>query len=197
MAAVPRLKIPNVVVVGKRVFMRVDFNVPRDKQEVMRRRQHEKVDEALPTIKAVLAKGAKSVVLAAHLGPKLGIPVERYSLAPIAQILGEKLGKPVTFCNDCVGAEVEATCADPAVGSVILLENLRFHPEEEERYGGLSARVHEFRASILKLADIYFDDAFGTAKRAHSSIVAGPAKRPARSSSTASQLPDDDDEAGP
>merc|ERR1711879_781716 len=97
----------------------------------------------------------------------------------VAKILEEKLGKPVTFCKDCVGAEVEATCADPAAGSVILLENLRFHVEEEGK--GVDAegnklkadpgKVTEFRASIRKLADIYCNDAFGTAHRAHSSMV--------------------------
>merc|ERR1712054_146274 len=94
-------------------------------------------------------------------------------------ILEEKLGKPVTFCKDCVGAEVEATCADPAAGSVILLETLRFHVEEEgkgvdadgNKLKADPAKVTEFRASIRKLADIYCNDAFGTAHRAHSSMV--------------------------
>merc|ERR1711971_811221 len=118
-------------------------------------------------------------VLASHLGRPDGCVVEKYSLAPVAKILEEKLGKPVTFCKDCVGAEVEATCADPAAGSVILLENLRFHVEEEGK--GLdadgnklkadAAKVTEFRASIRKLADIYCNDAFGTAHRAHSSMM--------------------------
>merc|ERR1719409_1388434 len=134
---------------------------------------------ALPTIKSVLEKGAKSVVLASHLGRPDGCVVDKYSLAPVAKIVGEKLGKPVTFCKDCCGAEVEATCADPAAGSVILLENLRFHVEEEGK--GVDAdgnkikadkdKTTEFRASIRKLADIYCNDAFGTAHRAHSSMV--------------------------
>jgi len=138
-----------------------------------------RIDGALPTIKAVLDKGAKSVVLASHLGRPDGCVVEKFSLAPVAKILEEKLGKSVTFCKDCVGAEVEATCADPAPGSVILLENLRFHVEEEGK--GVDAdgnklkadkdKVTEFRASIRKLADIYCNDAFGTAHRAHSSMM--------------------------
>merc|ERR1712217_403187 len=139
----------------------------------------QRIDGALPTIKSVLEKGAKSVVLASHLGRPDGCVVEKYSLAPVAKILEEKLGKPVTFCKDCVGAEVEAACADPAAGSVILLENLRFHVEEEGK--GVDAEgnkikaekdaVTAFRASIRKLADIYCNDAFGTAHRAHSSMV--------------------------
>merc|ERR1712176_1026188 len=114
-----------------------------------------------------------------HLGRPDGCVVEKFSLAPVAKILGEKLGKEVTFCKDCVGAEVEATCADPAPGSVILLENLRFHVEEEGKgvdADGNKTKAHKdkvtaFRASIAKLADIYCNDAFGTAHRAHSSMV--------------------------
>merc|ERR1711972_405294 len=175
----PKLKIENVDISGKRVFMRVDFNVPQDKKDPTIITNTQRIDGALPTIKSVLEKGAKSVVLASHLGRPDGCVVEKYSLAPVAKILEEKLGKPVTFCKDCVGAEVEATCADPAAGSVILLENLRFHVEEEGK--GLdadgnklkadAAKVTEFRASIRKLADIYCNDAFGTAHRAHSSMM--------------------------
>merc|ERR1712217_168629 len=139
----------------------------------------QRIDGALPTIQAVLKKGAKSVVLASHGGRPDGCVVEKYSMAPVAKILEEKLGKPVTFLKDCAGPEVEAACADPAVGSVILLENLRFHVEEEGK--GVDAEgnkikaekdaVTAFRASIRKLADIYCNDAFGTAHRAHSSMM--------------------------
>jgi phosphoglycerate kinase len=175
----PKQKIENVDVSGKRVFMRVDFNVPQDKKDPTIITNTQRIDGALPTIKAVLDKGAKSVVLASHLGRPDGCVVEKYSLAQVAKILEEKLGKPVTFCKDCVGAEVEATCADPAAGSVILLENLRFHVEEEgkgvdadgNKLKADAAKVTEFRASIRKLADIYCNDAFGTAHRAHSSMV--------------------------
>jgi phosphoglycerate kinase len=175
----PKLKVGDVDVSGKRVFMRVDFNVPQDKKDPTIITNTQRIDGALPTIKAVLEKGAKSVVLASHLGRPDGCVVDKYSLAPVAKIVEEKLGKPVTFCKDCVGAEVEATCADPAPGSVILLENLRFHVEEEGK--GVDAegnklkadkdKVTEFRASIRKLADVYCNDAFGTAHRAHSSMV--------------------------
>merc|ERR1712187_40372 len=117
--------------------------------------------------------------LASHLGRPDGCVVEKYSLAPVAKILEEKLGKPVTFCKDCVGAQVETACADPASGSVILLENLRFHVEEEGK--GVDAdgnkvkadpeKVKAFRESLRKLADVYVNDAFGTAHRGHSSML--------------------------
>merc|ERR1712113_155688 len=127
----------------------------------------------------VLEKGAKSVVLASHLGRPDGCVVEKFSLAPVAKIVEEKLGKPVTFCSDCVGEEVEKVCADPAPGSVILLENLRFHVEEEgkgvdpagNKIKADKDKVKSFRESIRKLADVYCNDAFGTAHRAHSSMV--------------------------
>jgi len=174
-----KLKIDNVDVSGKRVFMRVDFNVPQDKADPTKITNTQRIDGALPTIKAVLEKGAKSVVLASHLGRPDGSVVEKFSMAPVAKILEEKIGKPVTFLKDCVGAEVEAACADPAPGSVILLENLRFHVEEEgkgvdkdgNKIKAEKDAVTAFRASIRKLADIYCNDAFGTAHRAHSSMV--------------------------
>merc|ERR1719316_2245476 len=104
---------------------------------------------------------------------------EKFSMKPVAKILEEKLGKPVTFLNDCSGPEVEAACADPEPGSVILLENLRFNVEEEgkgkdaegNKVKADPAKVTAFRASIRKLADVYVNDAFGTAHRAHSSMV--------------------------
>merc|ERR1712137_651367 len=177
--ALNKMKIKDVDVTGKRVFMRVDFNVPQDKKDPTIITNTQRIDGALPTIKYALEKGAKSVVLASHLGRPDGCVVEKFSLAPVAKIVEEKLGKPVTFLKDCCGAEVEAACADPAAGSVILLENLRFHVEEEGK--GVDAegnklkadkdKVAEFRASIRKLADIYCNDAFGTAHRAHSSMV--------------------------
>jgi len=174
-----KLKIEDVVLKGQRVFMRVDFNVPQDKKDPTKITNTQRIDGALPTIKYALEQGAKSVVLASHLGRPDGSVVEKFSLAPVAKIVEEKLGKPVTFCKDCCGAEVEATCADPAPGSVILLENLRFHVEEEgkgvdpagKKIKADAEKVKEFRASIRKLADVYCNDAFGTAHRAHSSMV--------------------------
>eukprot|EP00929_Paragymnodinium_shiwhaense_P001791 TRINITY_DN101_c0_g1_i7.p1 TRINITY_DN101_c0_g1~~TRINITY_DN101_c0_g1_i7.p1 ORF type:complete len:419 (-),score=179.35 TRINITY_DN101_c0_g1_i7:155-1411(-) len=177
--ALNKLNIKDVDVTGKRVFIRVDFNVPQDKKDPTIITNTQRIDGALPTIKHCLEKGAKSVVLASHLGRPDGNVVEKYSLAPVAKIVGEKLGKEVTFLKDCCGAEVEAACADPAPGSVILLENVRFHVEEEGK--GVApdgsktkadpAKTKEFRESIRKLADVFCSDAFGTAHRAHSSMM--------------------------
>ena len=174
-----KLKIGDVDVAGKRVFMRVDFNVPQDKKDPTIITNTQRIDGAIPTIKSVLEKGAKSIVLASHLGRPDGCVVEKYSMAPVAKIVEEKLGKPVKFCTSVLGAETEAATADPAVGTVILLENLRFNVEEEGKgvdAGGNkikadAAKVTEFRAAIRKMADIYCNDAFGTAHRAHSSMV--------------------------
>merc|ERR1719168_372932 len=178
-ASLNKLKVGEVDVAGKRVFIRVDFNVPQDKSDPSIITNTQRIDAALPTIKEVLAKGAKSVVLASHLGRPDGRVQEKFSMAPVAKVLGEKLGKPVTLLNGASGPEVEAACADPAPGSVILLENLRFNVEEEgkgkdaegEKIKADPEKVTAFRASIRKLADIYCNDAFGTAHRGHSSMV--------------------------
>jgi len=174
-----RLSLDSVDVCGKRVFIRVDFNVPQDKADPTKITNTQRIDAALPTVRFCLSRGAKSVVLASHLGRPDGAPKAQFSLAPVAAILGEKLGAPVKFLKDCVGPEVEAACADPPHGSVILLENLRFHVEEEGK--GLDAEGNKvkaseedtaaFRASLRKLADVYCNDAFGTAHRAHSSMM--------------------------
>merc|ERR1719343_1301540 len=148
--ALRKLKIGDVDVAGKRVFIRVDFNVPQDKSDPSIITNTQRIDAALPTIEEILAKG-----------------------------LGEKLGKPVTLLNGASGPEVEAACADPAPGSVILLENLRFNIEEEgkgkdadgNKVKADPSKVEQFRASIRKLADVYVNDAFGTAHRGHSSMV--------------------------
>mmetsp|Transcript_86193 Transcript_86193/g.175032 ORF Transcript_86193/g.175032 Transcript_86193/m.175032 type:complete len:417 (+) Transcript_86193:74-1324(+) len=175
----PKLQIADVDVKDKRVFIRVDFNVPQDKKDPTKITNTQRIDGALPTIQKVLDAGAKSVVLASHLGRPDGCVVEKFSLAPVAAIVSEKLGKPVTFLKDCVGPEVEAACADPAAGSIFLLENLRYHVEEEGK--GVDAEGNKtkagkdettaFRTSIRKLADVYCNDAFGTAHRGHSSMV--------------------------
>lgn len=164
---------------AKRVFIRMDFNVPQDKKDPSVITNTQRIDAALPTIKYCLDKGCKSVVLCSHLGRPDGSAVEKYSLAPVAKCVQEKLGKPVTFLKDCCGAEVEAACANPASGSVILLENCRFHVEEEgkgvdkdgNKIKADKEKTKEFRASLAKLADVYCSDAFGTAHRGHSSMV--------------------------
>jgi len=171
--------IADVDVKGQRVFIRVDFNVPQDKKDPNIITNTARIDAALPTIKHALEKGAKSVVLCSHLGRPGGEKNPKFSMAPVAKAVQEKLGRPVTLLNDVVGAEVEAACADPAPGSVILLENSRYYIEEEgkgkdadgNKIKADPAKVTAFRASMAKLADIYCSDAFGTAHRAHSSMV--------------------------
>jgi phosphoglycerate kinase len=162
---------------GKRVLIRVDFNVPQDKKTGAIT-NNQRIAAALPTIRHVLEQGA-SVVLMSHLGRPDGQRIPRYSLKPVAAELERLLGSPVTFLDDCVGPAVEAACANPPPGSVILLENLRFHIEEEGKVkleDGSSrkadpAAVAAFRASLSRLGDVYINDAFGTAHRAHSSMV--------------------------
>merc|ERR1719353_2840724 len=174
-----KLKIADVDVKGKRVFMRVDFNVPQDKKDPTIITNTQRIDGAIPTIKAVLAKGAKSVVLASHLGRPDGNVVDKFSLAPVAKIVEAKLGTPVVFLKDVLGDDTASQTKDPATGTVILLENLRFNVEEEgkgvdadgNKIKADPAKVTEFRAAIAKMADIYCNDAFGTAHRAHSSMV--------------------------
>merc|ERR1719426_780136 len=173
-----KLKIGDVDVADKRVFMRVDFNVPQDKKDPNIITNTQRIDGAIPTIKSVLDKGAKSVVLASHLGRPNGCVVDKFSMAPVAKIVEEKLGVPVKLCQ-WNSAETEAATADPEKGTVILMENLRFNIEEEgkgvdadgNKIKADAAKVTEFRAAIRKMADIYCNDAFGTAHRAHSSMV--------------------------
>jgi phosphoglycerate kinase len=169
--------IRDIDIKGKRVLMRVDFNVPQDKATGAITNPA-RISAALPTIQYILDQGA-SVVLMSHLGRPDGKRIEKFTLKPVAEKLSELLGKPVTFLNDCVGAEVEAATASLKPGDVVLLENLRFHIEEEGKVkneDGTStkadpAKVAEFRASLTKLGDVYCNDAFGTAHRAHSSVV--------------------------
>lgn len=140
---------------------------------------NQRIVAALDSVKYALEKGAKSVVMCSHLGRPDGQKNAKYSLAPVADELRTLLKRDVTFLNDCVGAEVEAACRDPAVGSIILLENLRFYVEEEGKGVDATgakvkadpAKVKAFRESLQKLGDVYINDAFGTAHRAHSSMM--------------------------
>lgn len=174
-----KLGIESVDLAGKRVFIRVDFNVPFDKETGTKITNTQRIDAALPTIRHILDSGAQSVVLASHLGRPNGQVVSKFSLRPVADVVSAKLGVPVTFLEDCVGPATEAACAAPAKGSVMLLENLRFHVEEEgkgvdgdgNKVKADKTSVENFRASLSKLADVYVNDAFGTAHRAHSSMV--------------------------
>lgn len=180
--------IEDVDCTDKRVLMRVDFNVPQDKEGNITNTQ--RIVAALPTIRMALEKGAKSVVLMSHLGRPDGQKNQKLTLKPVATKLGELLSKDVQFLSDCVGAEVEAACANPAKGSIILLENMRWYAEEEgkgckveedgskTKFKPSADEVAKFRDSLAKLGDLYVCDAFGTAHRGHSSMVGLQGKMP-------------------
>jgi len=143
---------------GKRVFVRVDFNVPVENGSIT---DDTRIRAALPTIKDLLAKGAK-VILGSHFGRPKGKVVEDMRLTPVGDRLSELLGQPVVKCDDCIGAEVVAQIASLPNGGVALLENLRFHAGEE-------GNDPEFAKALAANADLYVNDAFGTAHRAHAS----------------------------
>jgi phosphoglycerate kinase len=147
-------------VAGKRVFVRVDFNVPLEHGRVS---DATRIDATLPTLRWLLDHGA-TLVLASHLGRPKGKRTAELSLRPVADVLSSRLGRPVTLAPDCVGPETEALVAKMNRGAVVLLENLRFHPEEERNDPG-------FAAQLARLADVYVDDAFGAAHRAHASTA--------------------------
>jgi phosphoglycerate kinase len=152
---------------GRRILVRCDFNVPLEAGEITDDRR---ITEALPTIRSLVERGGR-VILCSHLGRPKGITPE-FSLAPVASRLGELLGRPVPLAPDCVGPEVEALVAGLAEGDVLLLENVRFHPEEEANDAGFCDR-------LAALCDVYVNDAFGTAHRAHASTEGIAHRRPA------------------
>ena len=161
------------------MLLQVDFNVPLDKETNSKITNNQRIVGALPTIKYAIEHGAKAVILMSHLGRPDGKPNSKYSLKPVAAELEKLLGKKVTFTEDCVGPEVEKTINDTKDGGVVLLENLRFHIEEEgsakDKEGNKTkadkADVEKFRKGLTALGDVYINDAFGTAHRAHSSMV--------------------------
>lgn len=170
-----KLSVKDLDVAGKRVFIRVDFNVPLDGKTIT---NNQRIVAALPTIKYVLEHKPKAVVLASHLGRPNGERVDKYSLAPVSAELEKLLGKKVNFLDDCVGEKVEAAVNAGKDGEIFLLENLRFHVEEEgsqkkdgEKIKASAESVKKFRDQLTALADVYVNDAFGTAHRAHSSMV--------------------------
>jgi 3-phosphoglycerate kinase len=152
--------INDVNLAGKRVLVRCDFNVPLKNGAVS---DDSRIVAALPTIKHLVAQGAK-VILCSHLGRPKGQKNAEFSLSPVAEDLASKLGQTVTFIEDCVGAEVEAEVAQLGEGEIALLENVRFYEGEE-------SNDPEFAASLAKLADAFVNDAFGTAHRAHASTA--------------------------
>ena len=149
---------------GRRVLVRVDFNVPMDKQK--RVTDDMRIRSALPTIRYLIDKGAK-VILVSHLGRPKGV-TEELRMNPIAKRLEELLGKKVTKLDDCIGETVETAIANMGDGDVVMIENVRFHPEEEENDGN-------FAKKLAALADVYVNDAFGTAHRAHARRRESPA----------------------
>lgn len=154
--------IKDVSVEGKRVLVRVDFNVPLD-IKTGQISDDSRIKAALPTIQYLIAHKAR-VILCSHLGRPDGKVVEALRLAPIAKRLGELINVPVAITSDCVGSDVEKAVNNLKPGDILLLENLRFHPEEE-------ANDPAFAKSLAQLADIYVDDAFGTSHRAHASTI--------------------------
>jgi len=156
-----KLSIEQVDLAGRRVFLRADLNAPLEAGAVS---DDTRLTAVLPTIHHALERGA-SVVLASHLGRPKGGPDPKFSLAPVAARLSTLLDRPVPLAPDCVGAETEALAHALKPGEILLLENLRFHPEEE-------ANDDDFARRLASLADIYVDDAFAAAHRAHASIAA-------------------------
>src|SRR5277367_3439110 len=150
--------VADVDVRGKKVLMRVDFNVPLDGSKITDDRR---IVQALPTIKDILSRGGR-LILMSHLGRPKGGPEPKYSLKPAAERLSQLLGKAVKCTDDCIGPSVEQLAVSLKDGEVLLLENLRFHKEEEKN-------DPNFAKQLAKLGDVYVNDAFGTAHREHAS----------------------------
>ena len=144
---------------GKRVFVRVDFNVPIKEGRIT---DDTRIRSSLPTIEHLLARKPASIILASHLGRPKGQPKPEYSLAPVAARLGELLGRKVTFASDCTGDAAKKAIESAGNGGIVLLENLRFHAQEEKNDA-------TFAGALGALADVYVNDAFGAAHRAHAS----------------------------
>ena len=151
--------VEDVDVAGRRVLVRVDFNVPQDETGAIT--DDRRIRAALPTIQYLVGKGAR-VILASHLGRPKGGPTPKFSLKPVAERLAQLLGQPVPLAPDSVGPEVQTLVDGLADGDVLLLENVRFYPEEEKN-------DPEYAAKLAALAEVYVNDAFGTAHRAHAS----------------------------
>lgn len=156
-----KLTIEDLDIKGKKVFIRADFNVPLDENLMIT--DDRRIRSTLPTVNYAIDEGAK-VILSSHLGRPRGKIDPKYSLAPVAKRLQRLLNKEVVFAPDCVGSQAENLVSRMKNGDVLLLENLRYHPGEEKN-------DEEFARSLAKLADVFVNDAFGAAHRAHASIV--------------------------
>ena len=156
----PKLSVKDLDLKGQRLFIRVDFNVPVKDGKVD---DDSRIRASLPTIQYAIEHGAR-VILASHLGRPKGQRVDKYSLRPVAEHLSRLLERPVAFADDCIGEAAESVVASLGDGDVALLENLRFHAEEEKNDDG-------FAKQLASLCDLYVNDAFGTAHRAHASTV--------------------------
>src|SRR3954466_14133920 len=155
--------VADVDVKGKKVLMRVDFNVPLDGSRISDARR---ITQALPTIKSVIDRGGR-LILMSHLGRPKGGPEPKFSLKPVAERLGQLVGKPIKFADDCIGVPAEQSANGLKDGEILLLENLRFHKEEEKN-------DPNFAKQLAKLGDVYINDAFGTAHREHASTFGVP-----------------------
>ena len=155
-----KLSVKDLDLKGRRVFVRVDFNVPVKEGKVT---DDTRIRAAVPTINYISEHGGR-VILASHLGRPKGEKVEKYSLAPVAVYLAKVLGRHILFVDDCVGEAVKTKTSEMKDGEIALLENLRFHPEEEKN-------DDEFSRQLADLCDVYVNDAFGAAHRAHASTV--------------------------
>src|SRR3990167_5273990 len=151
----PKLSVRDLDIEGKRVFVRVDFNVPLSGAGEIT--DDTRIRQTLPTLESAVGRGAR-LILASHLGRPKGKPNPKMSLAPVAIHLEKLLNRPVAFASDCVGPAAEKLAAELRNGEVLLLENLRFHPEEE-------ANDPEFSRQLARLGELYVNDAFGSAHR--------------------------------
>src|SRR6478752_4537529 len=159
-----KLTLRDLEVRGKRVLVRVDFNVPTEERDgALVITDDTRMRESLPTINYLREQGAKTILMA-HFGRPKGKPVEKYSLRPVGDYLHELINHPVAFSQETVGEIPEAIIRDMKDGDVTLLENVRFHPGEEANDPG-------FAESLAKLGDLYVNDAFGAAHRAHASTA--------------------------
>jgi phosphoglycerate kinase len=169
--------VADIDVKGKKVLMRCDFNVPLDEHQNIT--NDNRIVQALPTIKHILSNGG-ALILMSHLGRPKGEPEAKFSLAPVAKRLGELLGKNVIFADDCIGEDVKAKAAALKDGEVMLLENVRFHKEETIKDKAAKEDVQlrqakdDFAEKLAELADVYVDDAFGTAHRDNASMYTVP-----------------------